>query len=86
MGAAAATAAAAVNYSSIRILRVRVKIIGNEIIKTVGKSWLCMVSKLPIIFKRTRTINEMRIDDDDGDGDGGEEKEEAETDQYIHQL
>ena len=34
---------------------VRLKIIGNEIIKNVGKSESCMVSKLPIIFKRTRS-------------------------------
>ena len=33
---------------------VRLKIIGNEIIKTVGRSESCMVSKLPIIWKRTR--------------------------------
>ena len=33
---------------------VRLKIIGNEIIKTVGKYESRMVSKLPIIFKRTR--------------------------------
>jgi len=36
---------------------VRLKIIGDEIItKNVGKSESCMVSKLPIIFKRTRRI------------------------------
>ena len=34
---------------------VRSKIIGNEMIKNVGKSQSCMVSKLPIIFKRTRS-------------------------------
>ena len=34
---------------------VRWKVIGNEIIKNVGKYQSCMVSKLPIIFKRTRT-------------------------------
>ena len=34
---------------------VRLKIIGNEIIKNVGKSESCMVSKLPIISARTRT-------------------------------
>ena len=34
---------------------VRLKIIGNEMIKNVGQSESCMVSKLPIIFKRTRT-------------------------------
>ena len=33
----------------------RLKIIGNEIIKNVVKSQSCMVSKLPIIFKRTRS-------------------------------
>ena len=34
----------------------RLKILGNEImIKNVGKSQSCMVSKLPIIFKRTRS-------------------------------
>ena len=37
------------------VTTVRLKIIGNEIIKTVGKSQSCMVPKLPIIFKRTRT-------------------------------
>ena len=31
--------------------------IGNEIIKTVGKSGSCMVSILPIIFKRTRSYS-----------------------------
>ena len=30
---------------------VRLKVIGNEIIKTVGNPESCMVSKLPIIFK-----------------------------------
>ena len=30
-----------------------VRVMHNEIIKTVGKSKSCMVSKLPIIFKRT---------------------------------
>ena len=34
---------------------VRLKIIDNEIIKNVGKHESCTVSKLPIIFKRTRT-------------------------------
>ena len=29
-------------------------IIGNDVIKNVGKSGSCMVSKSPIIFKRTR--------------------------------
>ena len=38
---------------------VRLKIIGNDIIKTVGKSQSCMVSKLPIIFKRTRIYMEL---------------------------
>ena len=33
---------------------VRLKIIGNDIIKNVGNYQSCMVSKLPIIFKRTR--------------------------------
>eukprot|EP01048_Picozoa_sp_COSAG05_P008986 COSAG05_NODE_711_length_7822_cov_11.919720_10_plen_46_part_00 len=31
----------------------RLTIIGNERIKIVCKSQLCMVDKLPIIFKRT---------------------------------
>ena len=34
----------------------RLKIIGNEIIKNVGKYDSCMVYKLPITFKRTRTV------------------------------
>ena len=34
---------------------VRLKTIGNDIIKNVGKSESCMVSKLPIVFKRTCT-------------------------------
>ena len=34
---------------------VRVKIIGHEIIKHVGEYESCMVSKLPIIFKHTRS-------------------------------
>ena len=34
---------------------VRLKMIGDAIIKNVGKSVSCMVSKLPSIFKRTRT-------------------------------
>ena len=33
---------------------VRLKIIGNDTIKNVGKYESCMISKLPIIFKRTR--------------------------------
>ena len=33
----------------------RLKIVGNEIIKNIGKSESCMVSKLPIISKRTTT-------------------------------
>ena len=32
---------------------VRLKIIGNDIIKNVGKYQSCMVSKLPIIWKQT---------------------------------
>ena len=40
---------------------VRLKIIGNEIIKTVGKYEPRMVSKLPIIFTRTRTIIEIHF-------------------------
>ena len=32
----------------------RLHIIGNVLIKSVGKYESCMVSKLPIIFKRTR--------------------------------
>eukprot|EP01048_Picozoa_sp_COSAG05_P006675 COSAG05_NODE_444_length_9777_cov_20.852965_2_plen_87_part_00 len=39
----------------IRTCTVRLKIIGNEMIKTVGQSEPCMVSKVPIIFKRTRS-------------------------------
>ena len=34
---------------------VRLKIIGREMIKNIGKSQSCMVSTLPIIFKRTRS-------------------------------
>ena len=37
-------------------VRVRFHIIGNARIKNVGKSQSCLVSKLPIIWKRTRTI------------------------------
>eukprot|EP01047_Picozoa_sp_COSAG01_P109863 COSAG01_NODE_38713_length_486_cov_0.788114_1_plen_44_part_10 len=33
---------------------IRLNIIDNEIIKTVGTYESCMVSKLQIIFKRTR--------------------------------
>ena len=33
----------------------RLKMIGDEIIKNVGKYESCMVSKLPIIFKRTHS-------------------------------
>ena len=36
-------------------LRVRLKIILNDLIKNVCKIQLCMVSKLRIIFKRTRS-------------------------------
>ena len=36
-------------------LRVRFHIIGNARIKNVGKSQSCLVSKLPIIWKRTRS-------------------------------
>ena len=36
---------------------VRLKVIGNEMIKNVGKYESCMVSKVPIIFKRTRTTS-----------------------------
>ena len=36
------------------LVRVRLKIIRNELIKTVCKCQSCMVSKLRIIFKRTR--------------------------------
>ena len=39
---------------------VRLKIIGNEIIKNVGEYQSCMVSKLPIIFKRTRKYRSVR--------------------------
>ena len=34
---------------------VRLKIIGNEMIKNVGQSESCMVSKWPIIFKGNRS-------------------------------
>ena len=34
---------------------VRLKIIGNEMIKNVGKYESCMVSKLPLVFKPTRS-------------------------------
>ena len=40
----------------------RLKIIGNEIIKPVCKSESCMVSKLPIIFKRTRIYRKRVCD------------------------
>ena len=43
-----------VSKLSTIIYTVRLKIIGNDIIKNVGKYESCMVSKLPIIFKRTR--------------------------------
>ena len=33
----------------------RLNMIGNKLFKTVGKSQSCMVYKLPIIFKRTRS-------------------------------
>ena len=39
---------------------VRLKIIGNEMIKTVGKSESRMVPKLPIIFQRSRTYRSAR--------------------------
>eukprot|EP01048_Picozoa_sp_COSAG05_P001821 COSAG05_NODE_65_length_22456_cov_17.448540_8_plen_117_part_00 len=38
------------------VTTVRLKIISHEIIKNVGKYQSCMFSKLPIIFKRTRTL------------------------------
>ena len=38
---------------SVKSCTVRLRIIRNEIIKTICKSQSCMVSKLPIIFKRT---------------------------------
>ena len=50
-----------------RSLTVRLKIIGSKTIKNVGKSESCMVSKVPIGFKRTRTLYMY----DDGGGDGG---------------
>ena len=37
----------------------RLKIIRNELIKKVGKCQSCMVSKLRIIFKRTRSRSTM---------------------------
>ena len=40
----------------------RLKIIGHEMIKNVGKSESCMVSKVPIIFKRTRSLDTALID------------------------
>ena len=45
----------------MRILRVRLKITRNARIKTIGKYELCMVSKLPIVFKRTRTTSSTAI-------------------------
>ena len=39
----------------MRANTVRLKIIGNEIIKNASKYETCMVFKLPIIFKRTRS-------------------------------
>ena len=38
----------------LRATTVHLRILGNEMIKNVGKYELCMVSILPIIFKRTR--------------------------------
>eukprot|EP01046_Picozoa_sp_COSAG06_P045686 COSAG06_NODE_6352_length_2973_cov_2.356120_1_plen_85_part_00 len=38
----------------MRIFTVRLKTIGHGMIKHVGQSQSCMVSTLPIIFKRTR--------------------------------
>ena len=40
---------------------VRLKIISNEIIKHVDKYESCMVSKLPIIFKRTHSHGVDRV-------------------------
>ena len=47
--------------SKLLNLRVRFQIIGNERIKNVGKSQLCMVSKLPIIWKRTRSYGTATV-------------------------
>ena len=45
----------------IRQIRVRFHIIGNDIIKNVGKSQSCMVSKLPIAWKQTVRIYNPEI-------------------------
>ena len=42
------------------MVRVRLKIIRNELIKNVGKFQSCMVSKLRIIFKRIVQSGEIR--------------------------
>ena len=47
------TAAAA---AAAEATMVRLKIIGNDITKNVGKSESCMVYQLRMIFKRTRTV------------------------------
>ena len=51
LGAHAKDPLSGVNYPP----PVRLKIIAHEMIKIVGKYQSCMVSKLPIIFKRTRS-------------------------------
>ncbi len=49
------------SFSECCITTMRLKILGNELIKIVGKSESCMVYKLPIIFKRTHTIHRPSI-------------------------
>ena len=55
------------SYRPIYLLRVRLKIIGNEIIQNVGKSESCMVSRLPIIFKRTVSSSTYLCRREDGE-------------------
>ena len=49
---------------------VRLKIIGDEMIQNVGKYQSCMVSKVPILFKRTRMSIGI---------DGGAKRKRSET-------
>ena len=44
------------SHGTCRVVRVRLKIIRNELIKNVGKFQSCMFSKLRIIFKRTIAV------------------------------
>ena len=48
-------------YSATMQIRVRLKIIGNDLIKNVGKFHSCMVSKLRIIFKRIVLFRDQPI-------------------------